>query len=277
MITDTTSFCTVAEADTYLSESVDHPNRLFCSEWLSATVAGTKAALSITGLGGYGTPPTDYSGYTITAVSEGDAGNALQWSVTAGGGGSNTISVAGNLIGIIAQSGCTLDDVADLIESYAPAAALVVMTYSDPDASLVYRSQGAAYLSGGVDPDADRQGYKAPALAMATRKINALSFKGRKAVATQANAFPRTYTYDNVETTETETPEAIKQATCEEALAILKYGNSDRHKLQMDHVSKYQLGYTGLIEEFKGISTGLISPEAIALLRPYMRRAVRIS
>lgn len=272
-ITDTTPLCSVAEADTYLSLDPTHPNRLYVDEWLSATASGTKASVYMP-FYLVGIPPadTDYYPYTVTAVDEGDDGNAIRWQLTTGAG--HTCTVTGNHI-LVNYTNVTLAQLAALVAATPAAAALVTVTYTDT--SSYYASQGIGYLAGGVDADATRLNYKAPALAMATRAINAMSFKGKKADPDQANAFPRTYTYDSAETSESDVPEAVKMACAEEALAIMKYGNTERLILQKQNVQQVQLGYTGLIEKYGKLRSGLLSTEAMALLRPYMRRAVRIT
>jgi len=71
---------------------------------------------------------------------------------------------------------------------------------------------------------------KEKALKEACRRINRLAFKGEKADESQLLAFPRKMPFFNRIgvigfTTDTGIPEAVKQAQCEEALALLRYGN----------------------------------------------------
>jgi hypothetical protein len=107
-------------------------------------------------------------------------------------------------------------------------------------------------------------GDKAKALKMATRKIDALPLKGVKANEDQPLEFPRNnehFIYDNV-----------KQATCEEALAILRGGANAgmRAELQKQGVKSFSLG--PLSESYSDASTPtgkLISPTATQLLSRY--------
>mgnify|MGYP001293305334 CR=1 FL=1 len=111
-------------------------------------------------------------------------------------------------------------------------------------------------------------GDQQKALDMATRAINRTPLKGVKASYDQANQFPR---YPD-----TEVPQAVKDACCEEALAILERGNNQRRKLQQEGVVSFSVG--GLTETFVASARGggLISQEAKELLRPWLLGAVRI-
>ena len=112
--------------------------------------------------------------------------------------------------------------------------------------------------------DAARQ----KALTMATRAIDRTPVKGVKASYDQANQFPR---YPD-----TEIPQAVKDACCEEALALLERGDSQRRKLQAEGVVSMNIG--GLSETYAvGSSKGLLSQEARELLRPWLLRAVMIT
>ncbi|MDD3921340.1 MAG: hypothetical protein PHO41_09245 [Eubacteriales bacterium] len=135
---------------------------------------------------------------------------------------------------------------------------------------------------------------KSRAVIMATRKIDRLTLTGAKKLATQALEFPRAYVYDTRYTsdnqtiaaltdegwyTETDVPQAVLDAVCEEALALLQSGNDSRRKLQRAGVKSYSLG--SLSETFAdsaiaGKSKGLLSDEAKALMKPYIAGAVRI-
>ena len=76
---------------------------------------------------------------------------------------------------------------------------------------------------------------KAAALTHATRTIDRLLLKGRKTDSTQSLAFPR---YPS-----TEIPAVVKHACCEEALALLEHGNSQRRKLQQQGVQSFSIGH----------------------------------
>jgi hypothetical protein len=109
---------------------------------------------------------------------------------------------------------------------------------------------------------------KEKALKQATRQIDRQPLRGRKTETGQALAFPR---YPD-----TEVPEAVKEACCEEALAILESGNSQRRKLQQEGVQSFTLG--NMSETFSaGAGKGLLSQEAKELLRPWLIGAVMIT
>ena len=92
--------------------------------------------------------------------------------------------------------------------------------------------------------------------------------KGRKTTDNQALAFPR---YPD-----TEVPEAVKEACCEEALALLERGNNQRRKLQQEGVQSFTLG--NMSESYAaGAGRGLLSQEAKELLRPWLLGGVNIS
>lgn len=111
--------------------------------------------------------------------------------------------------------------------------------------------------------DADKQ----KALDMATRAIDRMPIVGVKTGDDQANAFPR-YPDEDV-------PQAVKDACCEEALALLERGNSQRRKLQAEGVVSMSIG--GLSETYAvGSGRGLLSQEAKELLRPWLLGAVNI-
>lgn len=112
--------------------------------------------------------------------------------------------------------------------------------------------------------DTDKQ----KALDMATRAIDRTPVKGVKTNYDQANQFPR---YPD-----TEVPQAVKDATCEEALALLERGNSQRRKLQAEGVAAFSVG--GLSETYVSGARGggLMSQEARELLRPWLLGAVNI-
>ena len=109
---------------------------------------------------------------------------------------------------------------------------------------------------------------KEKALKQATKAIDRQLLKGRKATDTQELAFPR---YPD-----TEVPEAVKEACCEEALAILERGNSQRRKLQQEGVQSFTLG--NMSETYApGGGRGLLSQEAKELLRPWLLGGVNIT
>lgn len=138
---------------------------------------------------------------------------------------------------------------------------------------------------------------KSRAVIMASKVIDRLTLEGRKKTTSQTLEFPRCYPYDtrycstlsgeaaNINLSgegwycETETPQAVLDATCEEALALLGSANDSRRKMQRAGVKSFSLG--SLSETFYDSSDSpksksLISDEAKALLKPYIAGAVRI-
>jgi len=112
--------------------------------------------------------------------------------------------------------------------------------------------------------DADKE----KALAMAAKAIDRQPLKGRKTDTAQTLAFPR---YPD-----TEIPKEVQEACCEEVLAILESGNSQRRKLQKEGVQSFSLG--NMSETFAaGAGKGLLSQEAKELLRPWLIWAVMIT
>jgi len=109
---------------------------------------------------------------------------------------------------------------------------------------------------------------KEKALKQATRAIDRQRLNGNKTDPSQPLAFPR---YPD-----TEIPEAVKEACCEEALALLERGNSQRRKLQQEGVQSFSLG--NMSETYApGAGRGLLSQEAKELLRPWLIGAVMIT
>lgn len=120
---------------------------------------------------------------------------------------------------------------------------------------------------------------KEKALKEATRLINRLKFKGLKADSGQILEFPRQYpevsnfSFGYVE--QEDIPDEAKAATCEEALAILRYGKSARTKAQEQNVVSVKMGDAS--ETYKAGSLGkLYSHEAYELLKPLVVGAVAI-
>ncbi len=109
---------------------------------------------------------------------------------------------------------------------------------------------------------------KENALKQATKAIDRQLLKGRKATDEQELAFPRH--------PDTEVPEVVKEACCEEALALLERGNSQRRKLQQEGVQSFTLG--NMSETYApGAGRGLLSQEAKELLQPWLIGAVNIT
>ena len=118
--------------------------------------------------------------------------------------------------------------------------------------------------SWGETSDADKE----KALRQATKEIDRQLLKGKKTDAGQILAFPR---YPDEEI-----PEAVKEACCEIALALLERGNSQRRRLQQEGVQSFSLG--NMSETFAaGAGRGMLSQEAKELLRPWLIGAVMIT
>ena len=135
------------------------------------------------------------------------------------------------------------------------------VTVEEATAYFASRLHSEAWTSAG---DADKE----KALTMATRAIDRTPVKGVKSSYDQANQFPR---YPD-----TETPQAVKDACCEEALALLERGDSQRRKMQLEGVQSFTLG--NMSESYAaGAGKGLLSQEAKELLRPWLLGGVFIT
>lgn len=109
---------------------------------------------------------------------------------------------------------------------------------------------------------------KEKALKQATKIIDRQRLNGRKTNPSQPLAFPR---YPDAEI-----PQNVKEACCEEALAILERGNSQRRKLQQEGVQSFTLG--NMSESYvAGAGKGLLSQEAKELLKPWLLGSVFIT
>ena len=127
-----------------------------------------------------------------------------------------------------------------------------------------------AYFSGRLHAEswfeADDE-TKENAILQATKAIDRQLLRGRKTNPEQELAFPRH--------PDTEIPAAVKEACCEEALAILEKGNSQRRRLQQEGVQSFSLG--NMSETYVvGAGKGLLSQEAKELLRPWLLGGVFI-
>lgn len=119
---------------------------------------------------------------------------------------------------------------------------------------------------------------KEKALKEACKRLNRLAFKGKKVNDAQLLAFPRQMLLFNRIgvigfTEDTGIPEEVKAAQCEEALSLLKIGNSARTKAQEQNVIRVSFGEVS--EEYKA-SLKLLSREALELLKPYLAGVVAI-
>ena len=120
---------------------------------------------------------------------------------------------------------------------------------------------------------------KAQALATATRSIDMQRLRGRKTDDAQPLAFPRAIYWRGAWNTETEIHEAVKAATCEEALAILSQ-DTQRAARQREGLTSVSIGDASESYDKSALartqSGGLLSPQAKLLLRPWLVGAVAI-
>jgi hypothetical protein len=137
--------------------------------------------------------------------------------------------------------------------------------------SYVNLTEANEYFSNRLHADAwaeTSDADKDKALAVAAKAIDRQPLKGRKTDKEQPFAFPRF--------PDTEIPTVVKEACCEEALALLERGNSQRRKLQQEGVQSFSLG--NMSETFAtGAGKGLLSHEAKELLRPWLLGGVFIT
>lgn len=137
---------------------------------------------------------------------------------------------------------------------------------------------------------------KLAALMMAQQAVDAQPYIGIRASvvlapgygysATDQNAFPRYYevrrdsfsgsspTFEVVPVTDLIVPQCVKDAVCEEALALLQFGDSERVRLQGQGVTSASRGD---IHETYAARQGLLSPRARELLRPWMMGVVPLT
>jgi len=136
---------------------------------------------------------------------------------------------------------------------------------------------------------------KAKALIMATKKIDRQPLRGKKIDVNQVMEFPRMiYSYEprhygmyniNISTKQynygpgwyiqESVPQEVLDATCEEALALLQYGNSKRVMLQKQGVKSFNMG--GMSETLSGDTIRFLSQEAKELLADFIGGGVVIS
>ncbi len=137
--------------------------------------------------------------------------------------------------------------------------------------SYVNLTEANEYFSNRLHADAWAEASDADkdkALAMAAKAIDRQPLSGRKTDTAQPLAFPRH--------PEIKIPEAVQEACCEEALALLERGNSQRRKLQQEGVQSFSLG--NMSETYApGAGRGLLSQEAKELLKPWLLGAVMIT
>ena len=134
---------------------------------------------------------------------------------------------------------------------------------------LGHRLGGKDWLN--ADDDSKEQ-----SLIMATQNIDNTQFIGQYAVEDQEHAFPRMI-WSNAAgayVTQTDVPQSVKDACCEEALFLIKYANNERITLQALGVTR--ASREGVAEEYVKVERTVLSPQARAFLRKYMVGGVPI-
>ncbi len=92
----------------------------------------------------------------------------------------------------------------------------------------------------------------------------------------QKNKFSCLKVREQNENLGTQIPATVKEACCEEALALLERGNNQRRKLQQEGVQSFSLG--NMSETYiTGAGKGLLSQEAKELLQPWLIGTVNIT
>lgn len=130
---------------------------------------------------------------------------------------------------------------------------------------------------------------KKMALIAATKKIDKLNLQGCKALSTQTLAFPRAFyignsvysslyefSIDNIRGegwyVEGSISNLVKEATCEEAISILTYGESanKRQELQNQGVKSFSIGNLSETYSTNSGKHSLLSGEAMSKLSIYV-------
>ena len=151
-----------------------------------------------------------------------------------------------------------------MAEEFEPTITVGENSYIDIDGANEYFAGRLHAESWGQADDSTKE----KALKQATRAIDRQPLRGRKSDREQTLAFPR---YPD-----TEIPKEVQEACCEEALALLERGNSQRRKLQQEGVQSFTLG--NMSEYYAaGAVKGLLSQEAKELLQPWLIGAVNIT
>ena len=256
-IADTVPYATVLEADDYFDTTNNH---MYCSDW-TVTAAGVTAQVT-TNMG-----LTLAERLTFVAKNPGIAGNlvSVECETGTGPGGALTIVVTGTHILIqMATGGSATYQIRTLM--LATPAVMALLSNVIKYGNVAYSDHSAVFLYGGLDPYV---APKLPCLCEATRKIDGLNLAGKKVLTTQVNQFPRVYTKADGSTyTQSAVPEDVKQACCEEALAILKYGNTSRYKLKTEGVTNFTVG--SISETFDDKVSALLSKEAARIMKKYL-------
>ena len=151
-----------------------------------------------------------------------------------------------------------------MAEEFEPTITVGENSYIDIDGADEYFAGRLHAESWGQADDSTKE----KALKQATKIIDRQRLNGRKTNPSQPLAFPR---YPDAEI-----PQNVKEACCEEALALLEKGNSQRRKLQQEGVQSFTLG--NMSETYAaGAGKGLLSQEAKELLQPWLLGGVFIT
>lgn len=116
------------------------------------------------------------------------------------------------------------------------------------------------------------QEEKEKALVTASKKLDNLNFIGSKKSQTQPMAFPRLFVSDKV----TQMPADIEEAVCEEALALLEFGNSVHTQNKNFGIQSISLG-TGSVSYRETKQEGLLSAEAYRLVSKWLCKGFDIA
>ena len=104
-------------------------------------------------------------------------------------------------------------------------------------------------------------------LIIASQKINSFDFVGSKLEATQQMEFPRNY----------ELPQDIKNAVCEEAIALLKNKNNIHQQNQENNIASIQLGVGSVSYQFDTTKTqNLSSRLAFQLIQKWIKKGYNL-
>jgi len=263
-IVATVPYASEAEANDYF----DPLNYLYGDEWWAADEGASAYLWTYDN----GVPARRL---VITVLEPGEEGNRWSWRAVQGGPEDVTFNEAQHYLEYEFVAATTAAEARAAILAEGTLAATLSVDVVAGGGQAVLEQLDRTFFSGGVDPDADRLGHRLPALAAATRKIDKLPLNGYKADDDQVHEFPRKWLLpDDTWETEEDVSAAVKMATCEEAMAILKYGNTERYKMRNDGVKNFSLGVGGLNEKLAASRDGdMLSGEAMNFMRPYMRRS----
>lgn len=109
------------------------------------------------------------------------------------------------------------------------------------------------------------------ALITATRRIDSLTFKGKKSIYSQPLSFPRNYSSEEI-------PPEVKKATFEEALETVGEMLSPDERVKLQKLGVTRVSFGDASETYNGSASTrkLLSQEALNLLKPHIISIVRI-